>query len=73
MYFGYMSLLTIVAVLQAALSLLSAVQVNQNLPNEVKLQAVDLASQAVEVAIGGIADLAHPNASETDAISASQQ
>jgi len=59
-----MTLASIVLLLQLALSLLSSVQANPNLPSDIRQQAIDFSSQAVEIATDAIATLANPTANE---------
>jgi hypothetical protein len=59
-----MDLASIVLILQLALSLLFSVQSTPNLPEAIRLQAVDFSYQAIEIATDAIAELANPNANE---------
>ena len=59
-----MNLTSIVIILQLALSLLSSVQSNPNLPDNIRQQAIDFSYQAIEMATDGIATLANPTANE---------
>lgn len=57
-YWSYMNITTIIALLQVALSLLSSVQSNPNLSEEIRQQAIDFSHQAVELATDAVTALA---------------
>ena len=60
-----MNLLSIIAILQSALALLSAVQLMPFLPDSIRQQAIDFSNQAVEMAIVEISKASYSQITES--------